>query len=944
MSEERKPRTKKAKKSEAKKQAEVEAPKHWFIDPSLSADPIAKHFRTLFESEEGNEALLTTSVVDTTTIPRLESLLAVDCEMVEVASIIYLSKEEEEAKNLPPEMRGKPKTLLQSQLARVSIVDAYGNVVLDSFVLPEDPIVDYRTEWSGITSEKLEGAPSFAEISKRINRIITDDSVVVGQSIDNDLKVMKVDVPMKRIRDTALFYQRFHPHSRTFGLKNMAKWCLDLQIQDGQHDSVIDARTALLVYRQVRNVWESTHPLHDPYPKNYWDPRPPPIELHPDLPEGFKAAVEELKTHQRPTPHYQSFKPGQPTPAVPQAATFAPDLSPPKPIQTIPIHITMDAISAPTIAPTVRFTMTGPPQRVSADGTTSTYNPIKLIATPQKRDPTPNTLSDPSNPTDAADSTIDTLEDTTPYIPNSIAPTIAYPMLQPPSTAPNPSNQITTTHLIKAFYPPTIHSALKNAEKSGIMRLNGAPYWVVPSGTIVDPDVNQVSVEKVLEGLRVDTSVPGKRALAKKRKREEEVEDGEGEKDEMDVDAKEKPAASTTTPATTAQKLVDADGNPIMTGRLKRTAEWLKKMEEKDKAKKQREYARKKLKKAEFMAKLAVKDAAAGGVKPAIKKVKVGDEGGSAVVAVQEFLKVVGSVNDPVVPVAGIAETVVESAAKVAKKGSKKKDAVVAVTKPEDAVVAETAPESSTESAPEPSTEPKKGKSKKQKPVEALITVEPAVATETTPLPKSKKSKKEVVKEEENETLAVKEEPEPTTRKSNRSKKADSSVEEQVVEPVVKKESSKKSKKDSVVAVESTEEKVKREQKCTKKAEEKVAQVVGDSPKKSKKSEKAEKSVDVEMEVKQVKEKSLKKRSKPADEDDTDVAETRSSKRIKKEEVVEDVETVKKSKKSKKVVVEESVQEEVKKSKKKSKKQGGEDDDNESEPKKAKKSKKEGKK
>ncbi|KAI9341468.1 ribonuclease H-like domain-containing protein [Obelidium mucronatum] len=163
--------------------------------------------------------------------------------MVEVASVIYLSKEEEESRNIPLELRGRPKTLLQSQLARVSIVDVNGNVVLDSFVLPEDPIVDYRTEWSGITKEKLEGAPSFADISKKINAIITEDSYVVGQSIDNDLKVMKVHVPMNRIRDTALFYQRFHPHSRTFGLKNIASWCLGLQIQDGQHDSVCKYKT-----------------------------------------------------------------------------------------------------------------------------------------------------------------------------------------------------------------------------------------------------------------------------------------------------------------------------------------------------------------------------------------------------------------------------------------------------------------------------------------------------------------------------------------------------------------------------------------------------------------------------------------------------------------------------------------------------------------------------
>ncbi|ORY41256.1 hypothetical protein BCR33DRAFT_661317 [Rhizoclosmatium globosum] len=160
--------------------------------------------------------------------------------MVEVATEVYLTPEEEEERGISKESRGKARTLLQSQLARVSIVDGYGDLLLDSFVLPEDPIVDYRTQWSGITKEKLVGglSPSFDEISKKLKEIVTESSVVVGQSIDNDLKALKMQIPMNRIRDTALFYQRFHPNRRTFSLKNVAKWCMGLQIQDGAHDSV----------------------------------------------------------------------------------------------------------------------------------------------------------------------------------------------------------------------------------------------------------------------------------------------------------------------------------------------------------------------------------------------------------------------------------------------------------------------------------------------------------------------------------------------------------------------------------------------------------------------------------------------------------------------------------------------------------------------------------
>lgn len=43
----------------------------------------------------------------------------------------------------------------ESALARVSIVNYYGNVILDKFVLPREKVVDYRTHVSGITREIL---------------------------------------------------------------------------------------------------------------------------------------------------------------------------------------------------------------------------------------------------------------------------------------------------------------------------------------------------------------------------------------------------------------------------------------------------------------------------------------------------------------------------------------------------------------------------------------------------------------------------------------------------------------------------------------------------------------------------------------------------------------------------------------------------------------------
>lgn len=53
--------------------------------------------------------------------------LAIDCEMVGVG--INAS---------------------ESSLARVSVVNYHGEVIMDEYVKPREPVVDYRTRYSGI--------------------------------------------------------------------------------------------------------------------------------------------------------------------------------------------------------------------------------------------------------------------------------------------------------------------------------------------------------------------------------------------------------------------------------------------------------------------------------------------------------------------------------------------------------------------------------------------------------------------------------------------------------------------------------------------------------------------------------------------------------------------------------------------------------------------------
>lgn len=150
-------------------------------------------------------------------------ILAVDCEMVKTAA--------------------NPLTL-----ARVSVVDWDGNVVLDELVKPEQPVIDYVTFYSGITEEMLKPVTTtIGDIQKRLLEIVTPQTILVGHSLESDLKALKFAHPF--IIDTVLQY----PHPRgpplKSGLSFLAEKYLGKRMKrdrvEGGHDSIEDARAAL---------------------------------------------------------------------------------------------------------------------------------------------------------------------------------------------------------------------------------------------------------------------------------------------------------------------------------------------------------------------------------------------------------------------------------------------------------------------------------------------------------------------------------------------------------------------------------------------------------------------------------------------------------------------------------------------------------------------------
>ncbi|KAF1797894.1 ribonuclease H-like domain-containing protein [Mucor lusitanicus] len=168
---------------------------------------------------------------------KLGKYVAIDCEMVGV---------------------GPDGT--DSALARVSIVNYNGAVLLDCYVKPQEKVTDYRTHVSGIEPHHLESdeALTFKEAQYKTEAIIRN-RILVGHAVYNDLQALILSHPALLIRDTSR-YKPFRKlaKGRTPGLKMLVKEVLGITIQSGSHSSVEDARFTIQLYKSVKTEWEKS--------------------------------------------------------------------------------------------------------------------------------------------------------------------------------------------------------------------------------------------------------------------------------------------------------------------------------------------------------------------------------------------------------------------------------------------------------------------------------------------------------------------------------------------------------------------------------------------------------------------------------------------------------------------------------------------------------------
>uniref|UniRef100_A0A6U3UEZ7 RNA exonuclease 4 n=1 Tax=Ditylum brightwellii TaxID=49249 RepID=A0A6U3UEZ7_9STRA len=228
------------------------------------------------DEEEEEQPKKKKSKTQTKSFPRINDLLA-KAEADKQAEKEAAARQAAEEK-IPPEEKAKYVALdcemvgigtdgKTSCLARASLVDWYGNVLLDTFVLVPDRVTDFRTHVSGIKAKHIKETNQNAMTPKDCRMkvgAILKNKILVGHALRNDFAALMMNHPAADIRDTAKYKPFMVSRGRNGGklrprkLRDLTKQFLkrDIQVQGESHDSIDDAKAAMDLYKVVRVQWE----------------------------------------------------------------------------------------------------------------------------------------------------------------------------------------------------------------------------------------------------------------------------------------------------------------------------------------------------------------------------------------------------------------------------------------------------------------------------------------------------------------------------------------------------------------------------------------------------------------------------------------------------------------------------------------------------------------
>ncbi|XP_066969452.1 uncharacterized protein Rexo5 isoform X6 [Macrobrachium rosenbergii] len=132
------------------------------------------------------------------------------------------------------------------ELASISVVNEDLKLIYHKLVKPEKKIINYLTQFSGLTKEMLENVTTtIQDVQNDLRALLPPDAIFVGHSLNSDLKAMKIMHPY--VIDTALAYNLSFNKRRPSSLQILTKLFLERKIQMNPegHDPTEDAIATL---------------------------------------------------------------------------------------------------------------------------------------------------------------------------------------------------------------------------------------------------------------------------------------------------------------------------------------------------------------------------------------------------------------------------------------------------------------------------------------------------------------------------------------------------------------------------------------------------------------------------------------------------------------------------------------------------------------------------
>lgn len=143
-------------------------------------------------------------------------------------------------------------------LARISITDWQGRVLIDTFVRPTQPVTDYRSSETGLRSHHLHSAPKIEDVRKTVKELL-QGKVVVGYKLWELFLFSGLSHPAIDTRDVASFvpFRKTlgYKSSQTVPLKTLVNKFMGRDIGHGYEHPLETARACLDLFRS-QTLWE----------------------------------------------------------------------------------------------------------------------------------------------------------------------------------------------------------------------------------------------------------------------------------------------------------------------------------------------------------------------------------------------------------------------------------------------------------------------------------------------------------------------------------------------------------------------------------------------------------------------------------------------------------------------------------------------------------------